>query len=142
MTLAQLFTDAIQFDEPKLAYTIYWASQNGLSMDESFETLKAMQIDWQAVEKLVETNPLAIQQIKLYSHKEGNGFHLVLARNEQEAIGKIYSEIGRVPKRMHDVSHGMDHVLWDHQKKKLEWIRGLKNAALEFPVYVGWLEKE
>lgn len=142
MTLAQLFTDAIQYDEPKLAYTIYWASQNGISMEEDFETLKIIQIDWQAVERLVEANPLNISQIKLYSCKEGEGFHLVLAKDEMSAKGEILTRFGYVPKQMHDVSHGMDKALWDDRKRKSIWIRGVKDAALVFPVYIGMTEKE
>lgn len=142
MTLAQLFTDAVQYDEPRLAYTIYWASQNGLSVQSDFETLKAMDIDHSEVNKLIALNPLNIGNIKLYTCKEGNGFHLVLAESERDAKSAVMEEVGYIPNRMHDVSHGMDNVLWDNEKKKSVWIRGMKNDSLVFPVYIGWLEKE
>lgn len=142
MTLRELFNDAVKYDEPKLAYTIYWASQNGISLDQNYETLKNADVDFREVDELIKSNPLGIQSIRLYSCKEGSKFHLILARDEQEAKGEILTRYGYIPAQVHDVSHGMDNSLWDSRKNKSEWIRGIKDSAIEFPVYLGLIGKE
>lgn len=142
MTLHQLFNDAIQWGEPRLAYTIYWATHHGISLNQNFETLKNAQIDFQAVRDLVESDPLGISHIKLYTCRDGDDFHLVLAESEADAKGEILTRFGKVPKQMHDVSYGMDKILWDDQQNKTIWIRGIKDSSFEFPVYVGLIEKD
>lgn len=143
MTLHDELNDAIVYGEPKLAYSIYWASMNGLSLNENFESLKTTEIDFEAVEKLVEEDPFGIQSIKLYSSKTAAGlFHLVLAKTEADARTEIHKHTDERLNAIHDVSHGMDQVLWDVDKNKSEWIRGTKDTTMQFPRYIGLIESE
>jgi len=141
MTLNRLLNDAIQWGEPKLAYAIYWASQNGVGLDGNLETLKNAEIDFKAVDELIKADPLGINKIKLYSCKSGQAFHLILAESESDAKGELLMRLGTIPNRVHDVSHGMDQILWDDVKAKSEWIRGIKDSSFEFPVYIGMVTK-
>lgn len=142
MTLREWMIDAIKFDEPTLAYSIYWAAQNGLSLDGNFESLKQAQLDHAAIAQLIESDPLGIRYIKLYSWKDGAGFHLVLATNEQQARECIYSVTGKRADTLHDVTErGMDVSLWDVQRNRTELIRDIKADCVQFPHYIGMVVK-
>ncbi|MDN4609152.1 hypothetical protein [Sporosarcina highlanderae] len=136
MKLGEVFADAIQYDEPRLAYSIYWATQNGHNSSQSYETLKTIEIDWVAVDGLIKSNPLNISAIRLYSYKEGDGFHFVLAKSVREAKIELLNELGWVPEPVHDVSHGMDKFLW--RNGEMVYIRKIKDTSLKFPLYLGW----
>lgn len=142
MTLRQLLNDAIEWDEPKLAYAIYWASTQGFDLNNSFDDLKQLAIDFSEVDKLVQLDPLGISKIKMYSCKDGDGFHLIFAERIEDARGMLINNFGRIPNAVIDVSHGFDKHFYDATTRKFEWVRKVKNETISFPHYYGYLERE
>lgn len=144
MTIQELMHDAFKFDEPKLAYSIYWAIQKGLAQpNESFKSFQQVALNQEEIDQLIKDNPLEMDSTKLFTAKVEEGlFHLVLASNEKDARGEIYKETGNVPGRIFDITKDMDSPLWDETTRKGTTIRKIKDSALRIPHYIGVYDKQ
>lgn len=135
MTLNELLMDAIKFDDELLAYSVYWLIKNNVKKG----TDSANNINWDLVnhdevKQMRERNELNLQIIKIYSAPLGNGKHIIVfAKNEESAKGHIYTELGRIPTKIFDISSKIEKSFWFPEQQKNKSLRQLKDETLIFP---------
>lgn len=135
-TYSDMFNGAIDLGMDLFAYLIFNELSKGVDPSKPFDRSIINTDNINAAIYTGSTNPLGLKAIKLYSSKQGNGFHLCLADSEESALGCIskYSE-GLVFKVMH-VPHGLLQPIYDKQSGEEILICEFKDRCIEFPAYV------
>jgi hypothetical protein len=143
MTINELLYDAIKHEETFLAYSLYWSMQKGIcKATDSVKTFHAKQVDANEVNKLIESNPLGIQIMKLFVMPTGGNFHLfVLAENEADAKGVFLNEVGILPRKVVDMTIKLDTTFWLGENIGYKSCREVKNETLMFPHVIGEYDK-
>ena len=143
MTYNELLYDAIRFDEPKLAYPLYYLIKNGIvNGSDMYKKEMLFNIPRNEVDKLVTENVLGLNKIKLYSVPIGDNKHFILfAESEESARGHCLNELGRLPTKIIDITQKMDMSFWFEEKKKYQSLREIKDETLTFPSSVMIFEK-
>lgn len=135
MTFNELLLDAIKCDDELLAYSIYWLIKNNVVKG----TDRANNINWnlvnhEEVRQMRGRNELNLQTIKAYSVPLGNKQHMIIfAKSEKSAKGHVYSELGRIPTKIFDISNKMDMSFWFPEQQKNKSLRQVKDETLIFP---------
>ena len=134
MTINELLYDAIKYEETFLAYSLYWSLQQGYckSLDDS-KAFKCNLVDLIEINKLVESNPLGIKIMGLYSMPINKNHLIVLAENEASAKGHYLSEIGKLPSKIQDMTNKMDTSFWYGKGQGYKSFREIKENTLIFP---------
>jgi|GEM_PF-2006970 len=143
MTVNELLYDAIKYDEELLAYSIYWSIKSGLckGLDDA-KKFQSELVDAAEVKNMIQRNELDMRIVKLYSMPTTPGCHLIiLALNEASAKGHYLSEMGKLPKKIFDISIKMDKTFWFGEEIGYKSIRKFKEETLMFPVTVMEYEK-
>ena len=142
MTVGEYFSDALNYGEDLLAYSIYWTIKNGVCQaydDESVFKLELLNIE--EINEMMECNELGIRTIKLYSMPTEPGVCLyVLAENEQSARGEYLNEFGILPKAIEDISYQMDRTFCIEEIGN-KTVREMKDETLKFPAILFEYEK-
>lgn len=143
MTYNELLYDAIRFDEPKLAYPLYYLIKNGVvNGNEMYNKEMLFNIPRHEIDKLITENVLGLNKIKLYSVPIGDNKHFILfAESEESARGHCINVLGRLPEKIIDISQKMDMSFWIEEKKKYQSLREIKDETLVFPSSVMIFEK-
>ena len=143
MTYNEFLYDAIKFDEPKLAYPLYYLIKNGIvNGSDYYKREVLLSVPQIEVDKLIAENVLNLNKIKLYSVPLGNGQHFILfAESEESARGHCLNELGRLPTKIIDITQKMDMSFWFEEKKKYQSLREIKDETLTFPSSVMIFEK-
>ena len=143
MTYNELLYDAIRFDEPKLAYPLYYLIKNGIvNGSDMYKKEMLFNIPRNEVDKLIAENVLGLNKIKLYSVPIGDNKHFILfAESEESARGHCISVLGRLPEKIIDISQKIDMSFWIEEKKKYQSLREIKEETLVFPSSVMIFEK-
>ena len=143
MTLHDMLNEAIKYDDAFLAYSILWASQNGIPLNAPYDDLIQKGINISEVRQLALNDTLGILKVKLYTTKHDDGcYHLVLAENPQDAQTELLKRTGTLYRNFSNITKNMDEYLYDPQTRKFESIREIKNKAIKMPHYIGLYEKE
>lgn len=144
VTYNEFFYDAIKFDEPRLAYPLYYLIKNNLvNGNDRYSREMLLSVPHSEVEKLMQENILNMNKIKLYSVPLGNRQHFILlAENEESARGHCFNTLGRLPNKIIDISHKMDMEFWFDDIKKYKTLREIKDETLMFPSSVMLFEKK
>ncbi|MEY9980370.1 hypothetical protein [Lysinibacillus sp. RC79] len=135
MTFNELLLDAIKCDDELLAYSIYWLIKNNVVKGIDW----ANNINWnlvnhEEVKQMREGNELNLQTIKTYSVPLGNRQHMIIfAKSEESAKGQVYTELGRIPTKVFDISNKMDMSFWFPEQQKNKSLRQVKDETLIFP---------
>lgn len=134
MTLNELLYESLKSDEHFLAYSIYWAIQEGLVKgSDRFETLKNINLDTVKINELRERNVLNVKEIKLYSMPmETNQYLFVFAENESDARGVYMQQFSKLPKSIGDMTSRMDFEMWS-EEEGYKTFREMKDEILHFP---------
>lgn len=137
MNVHELMQEAIRFDEPFLAYALYWGIRNDViqGIDNADEIdFNVMDVD--AVSEMISRNELGIEVIRLYSMRMEDGrFAIILAKKEADARGKFLTEFGKLPKRIIDISEKMDTDFY-FEKVGYRSIREIKESVIDLPYLV------
>jgi len=143
VTINELLYDAIKHEETFLAYSLYWSMKQGhCKATDSIKTFRAKKQDIEEINKLIESNPLGIQIMKLYSMKTKDGQNLiVLAENESSAKGHYLSEEGILPSKIHDMTNKMDTSFW-YGEEGYKSFSQIRDETLMFPSTVMRYAKE
>lgn len=143
MTYNEFLYDAIKFDEPKLAYPLYYLIKNGIvNGSDYYNREMLLSVPQSEVDKLMTENVLNLNKIKLYSVPLGNGQYFILfAESEESARGHCLNELGRLPTKIIDITQKMDMSFWFEEKKKYQSLREIKDETLTFPSSVMIFEK-
>lgn len=143
MTYNELLTDAIKYDEERLAYSIYWLIKQGIIKGTDF----AKQINWDLVNhdevtEMITRNELGMVPIKLFSMPIGEGKHLlVFAQDEKSARGHCLNELGIVVQKIFDLTDKINRSFWFPEKQKYLSLRELRDETLVFPATALIFEK-
>lgn len=135
MTFNELLLEAIKSDDELLAYSIYWLIKNDVKKGNDF----ANNINWnlvnhEEVKQMRERNELNLQTIKTYSAPLGDGRHIIIfAKDEESARGHVYTELGRIPTKIFDISNKIDMSFWFPEQQKNKSLRQVKDETLVFP---------
>lgn len=135
MTINELLYDAIKYEESFLAYSLYWSMQQGLcKAHDNIKTYSVKNVDIKEVNKLVESNPLGIQTMKLYSMPiQDEWFLIVLAANEGSARGAFLEHKGKLPESIVDMTVKMDSTFWFGENDGYKSCREIRDETLMFP---------
>ena len=144
MTINELLYDAIKHEETFLAYSLYWSIQQGhCKATDSIKTFRAKKQDIDEINKLIESNPLGIQIMKLYSMKTKDGQNLiVLAESESSAKGHYLSEERVLPSKVHDMTNKMDTSFWYGEEEGYKSFSQVRDETLMFPSTVMRYKKD
>lgn len=138
-----MLTDAIKYDEEKLAYSIYWLIKQGIIKGTDY----AKQINWDLVNhdevtEMITRNELGMIPIKLFSMPIGEGKHLlVFAQDEKSARGHCLNELGIIAQKVFDLTDKINRSFWFPEKQKYLSLRELRDETLVFPATALIFEK-
>lgn len=138
-----MLTDAIKYDEEKLAYSIYWLIKQGIIKGTDY----AKQVNWDLVNHdevtgMIERNELGMVPIKLFSMPIGEGKHLlVFAQDEKSARGHCLNELGIIAQKVFDLTDKINRSFWFPEKQKYLSLRELRDETLVFPATALIFEK-
>ena len=138
-----MLTDAIKYDEERLAYSIYWLIKQGIIKGIDF----AKQINWDLVNhdevtEMITRNELGMVPIKLFSMPIGEGKHLlVFAQDEKSARGHCLNELGIIAQKVFDLTDKINRSFWFPEKQKYLSLRELRDETLVFPATALIFEK-
>lgn len=129
---------AMECGEKTLAYYVYWGLKQGLN---TFGDLQSINADWVEIKRMEQVNELSIHKTKLYSASSRDGFHLVLALNEQDAEICI-----REFTKMHNVKvlenpSGMYNLLFFPVTNERMYIDEIAEQCDSLPYYIGCYNK-
>lgn len=143
MTYNELLTDAIKYDEEKLAYSIYWLIKKDIVKGTEY----AKKINWDLVDhdevaSMITQNELGMVPIKLFSMPIGEGKHfLVFAQDEQSAKGHCLNELNIIVNKIYDLTDKINRSFWFPEKQKYLSLRELRDETLIFPATAMIFEK-
>lgn len=143
MTYKELLTDAIKYDEERLAYSIYWLIRQGIIKGTDY----AKQFNWDLVNhdevtEMITRNELGMVPIKLFSMPIGKGKHLlVFAQDEKSARGHCLNELGIIAQKVFDLTDKINRSFWFPEKQKYLSLRELRDETLVFPATALIFEK-
>lgn len=126
------FEDALKYGESLVAYHAYFQIQN-----------PGKPVDWEEIIRMKNEDVLGINSIKLFTSKQEDAFHLVLAANQNDASKGIRKATGYTPFKIIEMPYGMDQPLWIENEQTYQsiTIRQIKDNAIQFPYYIGLMEK-
>lgn len=139
LTVKELFHDAVLYDVPLMAHTVYYAAQKGLvQWDDPESRIPYGELDHGEIIRMRDENWLRMCTVKLFVVPMGwRRFAVYLAEKEGEARAlhrKVYGEYAR---RVMDVSGKMDASIYCEETGKSQSFWELKRQAVEFPFFVG-----
>ena len=139
LTVKELLHDAILYDVPKMAYTVYYAVQKGfVRLDDLESRIPFEQLDHDAISEMMNENCLRMCTVKLFAVPIGGKQYAVyLAESVEEVRRQHFHIYGRFARRVRDVSHKMDVSIYCEVKRKSHSFRELKWKVLDFPYHVG-----
>lgn len=135
MTVNELMYDALKYDEPLLAYSVFWSIKQGLcKAQDHVREFKTELVIQEEVNELVEQNPLGMNTLKLYAMptKENHSL-LVFADSEASAKGHYLSEQGKLPRLIHDMTFKLDTTFWFGEEQGYKTLRKVRDETLMFP---------
>ena len=138
MTVGEELAEAIYYDDPFLAHTLYFALLKGYVQEDDPRSKLPTDLDYETITKMRDDNLLQMCTIKLFNIPLGEGRHAIyLARSEDDARAKHFKIYGRLAQRVIDASHRMDGSLYWNDTGVSKTFREMKREALEFPSFVG-----
>lgn len=137
-TMKTELMDAIKYDEPFRAHSIYYAIQQGyVQIDDPYNGLPA-DMDYDTIKKMQHANILQMCTVKIFTIPFGQGMHAIyLANCENEARAMHFTVYRQHAQRIQNASRRMDVSLYCEETGTHEVIRDMKRRAVEFPCYVG-----
>lgn len=135
MTVNELMYDALKYDEPLLAYSVFWSIKQGLcKAQDHARTFKAELVNQEEVNELIKQNVLGVNTLKLYAMptKENHSL-LVFAESEASAKGHYLNELGVLPKKVHDMTNKLDTTFWLGEEQGYKTLREVRDETLMFP---------
>lgn len=137
-TMKTELMDAIKYDEPFLAHSIYYAIQQGyVKIDDPYDDLPA-DMDYDTIKKMQNANFLQMCTVKIFNIPFGQGMHAIyLATSENDARAKHFTIYREHAQWIQDASSRMDVSLYCEETGVNKSFREMKREAAEFPCYVG-----
>lgn len=145
MFVYEILSDAVEFDNPLLAHTIYYAIQKQLitpndkfSMD-AFDALTDN--DYWIISDMVKDDYLKMRIIKLFAvplNQKEFAFYLSKSHEDIEAIH--FKHFKKKLTKLVDAYRMMDHILYFEDKKSYESFRDIAKQTIDFPSFVCVLE--
>ncbi len=135
MTVNELMYDALKYDETLLAYSLFWSIKKGLCKAHDHVNKFDMGIvNQKEVYELMEQNPLGIKKMNLYSMPTFPNQHLIVfAESEASARGHYLSEVGILPRLIHDMNDKLDTTFWFGEEQGYKTLRTVRDETLMFP---------
>lgn len=141
-TVKTLFDEAIRYEMKSLVYCILYALKNkNIRLDDSeekFFNTRFADTDNEQIARLIESNPLRLDIIKIYSLKmDKRKFAMIYARSREEAIQYYQELFHKKPLNCHE-------ILLDHEillGKKSVSFREMRKQFNTFPAYAGFIER-
>ena len=138
ITVKEELAEAIYYDEPFLAHTLYYALQKGYVQEDDPISKLPTDMDYKAITKMRDDNWLQMCTIKLFTIPlNQDRYAIYLARDEDDVRAKHFKIYGWLAQRVIDASHRMDASLYWNDTGVSKTFREMKREALEFPSYVG-----
>lgn len=130
--------EAIEYDRPFLAHTIYYAIQQGyVQLDDPISKIPT-DMDYDTIKKMENANFLQMCTVKIFTIPFGQGMNAIyLANCQNEARAMHFTIYRQHAQRIQDASRRMDVSLYCEETGKHQVIRDMKRRAVEFPCYVG-----
>lgn len=135
MTVNELMYDALKYDEPLLAYSVFWSIKQGLcKANDHVKEFKTELVNQEEVNDLIKQNVLGMNMLKLYAMPtKPNHSLLVFAETEAAAKGHYLNELGNLPRTVHDMTHKLDTTFWFGEEQGYKTLRKVRDETLMFP---------
>jgi len=141
-TVKTLFDEAIRYEMKSLVYCILYAIKKKNIQpndpEEKFFNTRFTDVDNEQIARLIESNPLRLDIIKIYSLKmDKRKFAMIYARSREEAIQYYQELFHKKPLNCHE-------ILLDHEillGKKSVSFREMRKQFNTFPAYAGFIER-
>jgi hypothetical protein len=137
-TIRELYTDAVVFENPFMAYGIFLLAQRNLIDWEADEhTLSLDPLSFEEINEAMKQNLLGLNVVNLYTLKTAwNTFAFILANDAKSATGEYIRVNKRKPEFTVEVNDRMDHSMHHEAKGKTMTFREIRNQIKKFPYYV------
>ena len=141
-TVKNLLDDAMKYEMKGLVYCILYALRKKYIQpndpEENFFNTRFADTDNEQIARLIESNPLRLDIIKIYSLKmDKRKFAMIYARSREEAIQYYQELFHKKPLNCHE-------ILLDHEillGKKPVSFREMRKQFNTFPAYAGFIER-
>lgn len=135
MTVNELMYDALKYDEPLLAYSVFWSIKKGLcKAHDHVKLFKAELVNQEEVYELIKQNALGMKSFNLYSMPTTPGHHLIVfAESEASAKGHYLNEKGVLPKKIYDMTSKLDTSFWYGKERGYKTFREVRDETIMFP---------
>lgn len=141
-TIRKLYTDAVVFENPFMAYGIFLLAQRNLiDWEADEETLSFDPLSFEEINEAMKQNLLGLNQINLYTMKTGNKFAFILAKDAKSAANEYVKANKRKPDFTVEINDRMDHSMHLEKTGNTLSFREVRNQTNTFPHYVGDFEK-
>ena len=141
-TVKNLLDDAMKYEMKSLVYCILYALRKKNIQpndpEEKFFNTRFADTENEQIARLIESNPLRLDIIKIYSLKmDKRKFAMIYARSREEAIQYYQELFHKKPLNCHE-------ILLDHEillGKKPVSFREMRKQFNTFPAYAGFIER-
>lgn len=138
MTIAELYEEAVKMRLSLMTYSLLWAMQQGkIESGDYADKLKSLELDKEAIDSLMNTDPLQLERIKAYAFMYVSGVHqIVLAESESQAKYFMAKRTRLSPIKIFDVTNRMHIDFWNPELGANQSINDVYRSVYEFPHYV------
>lgn len=141
-TVKNLLDDAMKYEMKGLVYCILYALRKKYIQpndpEEKFFNTRFADTDNEQIARLIESNPLRLDIIKIYSLKmDKRKFAMIYARSREEAIERYKKIFNRTPLNCHEFL--LDYEIM--QGNKPISYREMRKQFNSFPAYAGYMER-
>lgn len=141
-TVANLFNDALVYDEPYMAHFIYYSITNKkITWEDSTDTLFALELTKEELEEFLEIkrrDTLKMRPVKLYAIKRNsNLYDFYFAKTPEQAAHLHHQLFGeRVNKVIDAYNKMIDKSIYDPNTKSTRTFREIMRETNQLPRYV------
>lgn len=145
-TVANLFNDALVYDEPYMAHFIYYCISNKkINWEESAEKLFVLELTTEELVEFLEIkrrDTLKMRPVKLYAIKRnGNLYDFYFAKTPEQAAHLHHQLFGEKVVKVIDAYNKMiDKAIYDPKSKTTRTFREVMRETVKLPRYVCCLE--
>lgn len=145
-TVANLFNDALVYDEPYMAHFIYYCIMNKkITLEDSADTLFTLELTKDELAEFLEMkrrDTLKMRPVKLYAIKRnGNLYDFYFAKTPQQAAQLHHQLFGeRVDKVIDAYNKMIDKAIYAPNANKTRTFREMMRGTVRLPRYVCSLE--
>lgn len=144
MTINELLSDALAYEESFLAHAIYTGIKSGvLKGDDSADGDIFENVNLEEAHKLHQQNILGIQSVKLYASPLSKSMFAMFFAESEEIARKLYKkEFRKECSSMHRLEYGLDASTYNLETKEHRTWREERDSLPELPAYAGIFEKD